>query len=304
MEPNMSIETNTTPKPPQPIKSVGAKARPNKKFAAKKGGKKPQKKPLPKLPLLNFISFELTSRKKSAAIIKINQLSSNAEGKLGFESFLFSNSGKEISEEAHSYHKITEAMLDGKPLVADHNFNKTQFIVFWDGEVARHLLRTNKVKKYAPIINLQTLARYLNDPPKPIKLIDYAKLVLPQKRLQLEIIMRNPNSKIEVLPNILQALQDKYLAKFGDNSHRFLSVMSRSKSRKDFDERLKKYMEIRKELDAKAAKFNKGKNKVTETQPSDNLVNGKKVINVTLSSSNGIKNPNNTIKVEIIKRKR
>lgn len=293
----MSIETTKSPTPNISKDSKGRKASP-KNSGGKKGGSKNLKKPAPKLPLYNFMSLELSSKKNSAAIIKINQLVGD-DNKLTPATSLFSNNGKEISDEALSYHKISAEMVANKPVVSEFDFNNTQFLVFWDGEVARNLLRTNKVKKYAPIINLQTLARHLNVIAKPIKLIDYAKEALPQKRLQLEIKMRNPNSKIDVLPDILDYIKRKYLAKFGDDSPRFLSVLSRAKNGKDFEERLNKYIAIRDELAEKAAKSNKGK-KPTDAPKTDATTSAKKVINVTMGLNS---NKNNTIKVAIVKRK-
>lgn len=311
MEPDMSIETITKPKQIASKPSMSFKpktAKPKKGFKPKNGTStvrktvnKNAKVVKPILPLYCFTSLELSSKKLSAAIIKINQLVGDGIS-CAPASALFSNNGKEISEEAFNYHKISADMLSDKPVAADFNFNKTQFLVFWDGEVARHLLRTNKVKKYAPIINLHTLARYLKDPAKPIKLVNYAKEVLPQKRLQLEIKMRNPNSKIDVLPDILAHIQSKYLDKYGDNSPRFLSVLSRAKSRQDFEERLNKFLEIKKVLDERASKSNKGKTQ-TQDVKADATTPAKRVINVTLNTGNGNKNSYNTIKVAVIRKK-
>lgn len=307
----MSIETTTKPKQIASKPSMRFKpktAKPKKGFKPKNSkstGKKPVNKNAkvekPVLPLYRFTSLELSSKKLSAAIIKINQLVGDGTT-CEPASALFSNNGKEISEEAFKYHKISADMISDKPVAADFNFNNTQFLVFWDGEVARHLLRTNKVKKYSPIINLHTLARYLNEPAKPIKLVNYAKEVLPQKRLQLEIKMRNPNSKIDVLPDILKHIQSKYLDKYGDNSPRFLSVLSRAKSRQDFEERLNKFLEIKKVLDERAAKSNKGKTQ-TQDAKADTTPPAKRVINVTLNTGNGNKNSYNTIKVAVIRKK-
>jgi hypothetical protein len=300
MEPVMSIETKTKPDFKKSYSSKDLKQKP--KVSNSKGSKTPTKEPAPVLPLYAYTSFELTSLKSSAAIIKISQRIGDQTNLICF-SALFSNNNKVINSEATSYHKITTNMLEDKPLASDYNFEKSQFLVFWDGEVARHLLRTNKVKNYAPIISLHTLARYIDKKANHRKLIDYVKDAFPQKRLQLEIKLRNPNCKVDMLPDLFEYIKNKYMEKYGDNSPRFLSVLSRAKSRKDFEERLAKYVEIRNTIEAKASKSKTNKNKETiDVQPVVTAP-AKKVINVTINPTTGSKSSNSTIKVAIVKRK-
>lgn len=257
-----------------------------------------KKKPGKNLPPLAFLVLDLTDKSLDAKIIKISQLIVHANGETELSYHLFNNGEQPISDQAYKYHKITAEMLKDKPDVSTFNFNQARNIVVWDGQVTRNILRKNGVKKFAPIINLHSLARYLEKVPEPIRLNDYALKVSPNKRNMLEFKLQKPENKVLVLPEIYKFISDKYLEVHTENSAGFLVAVGRSHNKKKFNESIKQYLAKREEFRAK----NVGKNKPKDeaTKPAEEAPK-KKIIVVAASQSQtkqGVK------KVTIVKRKK
>lgn len=272
---------------------VDSKAAPNKPDP-KKGFKKPfvrgqSRAPKKNLPPLAFMIFDLTDKSLDALIIKITQLTMFDNGETELQHHFFNNENRPISADAFAHHQITVEDLKDKPKLSTFNFNVAQNIVVWDGQVTRSILAKNGVTKFPPIINLHSLARYLEDVPKPIRLNDYALKANPKKRHQIEFQLKKAEKKVHVLPEIYEHIKAQYLTQHTESSPSFLVTVGKCRTKKLAIEAIKSYLEKRKQL-LKKKPFKNSNNH--QQKPDQKPETDKKVIvvNTTLSSSNqGVK---------------
>lgn len=269
------------------------KAAPKKPFK-KNGIKKPFSKgqsraPKKNLPPLAFMIFDLTDKALDALIIKITQLTVFENGETELQHHFFNNEDREISADAFAHHHITAEELKDKPKVTSFDFNVAKNIVVWDGQVTRSILAKNNITKFPPIINMHSLARYLEDIPKPIRLNDYALKANPKKRNQIEFQLKKAEKKIHVLPEIFEHLKSQYSEKYTENSPSFLVSVGKCRTKKLAMEAIKTYLAKRAEIQ-KNKPSQRGNKK--HVKPQQQTTADKKVIvvNTTLSQNNqGVK---------------
>lgn len=247
------------------IKQHQKKPSPSGKFQNKKvqNSRNAKAKESENLPPYAFLIMDLTGKSLDAKIIRITQLLLHKDGETEVTQHLFNNQNTAISDEAFKYHGIKAEDLQDKPSINTFNFFNAQNIVVWDGKVSTQLLRTNGVKKTAPIINLQSLARYSEPEPKPISLYNYAKKALTSKRHVISFLMQKNENKASVLRFVFEHLTDLYLKLHGVNSASFLASVGSCKTKKESIERIQKYLAYRERLN----KTNKGKHKQTVATP-------------------------------------
>lgn len=208
------------------------------------------------LPLYAFLIMDLTDLSRHAKIIRITQLLLHKDGETELTQHLFNNEDVEISDVAAKYHGITAEQLKGKPSISTFNFFAAQNIIVWDGKVSGQLLRVNGVKKTAPIINLQSLARYTEPDARPISLYNYAKKEITAKRHVLEFLMQKNENKATILRFAFDHIQTLYLKLYGADTPSFLASVGSCKSKKEAIERIKKFLDYRDRLNKTIAKQN------------------------------------------------
>lgn len=286
----MSATMKSTEKPSsKPFK----KSNSNKSF--KKGSKKGAVNK--NLPPLAFMILDLTSKSRDARIIKITQLKFFDNGESELSHHFFSNEDVEISAEAFAHHGITAEQLKDKPKLSSFDFNAAKNILVWDGQVTRNLLSKNGITKYAPLVNLQSLARYLEDVQSPIRLNDYALKAIPKKKNMLEFQLKKAENKIHVLPEIYKHIKGQYLEKYSEDCIPFLVTVGKARNKKLALEAIKSFLEKREQIQkikqAKAAKGNakhKAKQAIEPTKV--------EVVQTNLSQAN------QGVKAVVVKRKK
>lgn len=289
-------------------KSLGFKN--NRKATQAPKGKQNKHKLLPLEPdfELSFMVLDLTGKTTVDKIIRINQILVDKEGNTTYSEHLFSNGDTPINEEAASYHGITQEMLLNKPELSidSFNFKQAKNIVVWDGKVTQTLFKRNNINEYSPIINLQALARYLEVEPKPIKLIDYAVKCLAHKKFQVELMLRKPNNKIKVLPEIFDSLKRSYKDLYGEDKVSFLVTVGKANNKKTALASINAYLEKKEVLRKQREEYLKqypSKNE-TKTDISDD---GRKVIKVVInhnSTNNKNKGKSNPDSTNVVVRKK
>lgn len=266
----VNIHMNTTAKnPTQKNNPAGNKHAGNsgkrKPHNAQRNKPKPKVQVDPNLPPYAFMIIDLTDKSREAKIIRITQLLVHKDGETELTQQLFNNNGVAISDEAYKYHGISADDLKDKPNLDTFNFHAAKNIVVWDGKVSTQLLRGNGIKKTAPIINLQSLARYSEPVPKPISLYNYAKKSLVNKKHVIEFLMQKTENKVTVLQHTFDHISNVYLRLHGVNSAAFLAVVGSCKNKKESEERIKKFLEVKGKMDK-----SKPNNSAPSGTPSDN----------------------------------
>ena len=265
-------------------KSLGFKN--NRKATQAPKGKQNKHKLLPVEPdfELSFMVLDLTGKTTADKIIRINQILVDKEGNTTYSEHLFSNGDTPINEEAASYHGITQEMLLNKPelSVDSFNFKQAKNIVVWDGKVTQTLFNRNNINEYSPIINLQALARYLEVEPKPIRLIDYAVKCLAHKKFQVELMLRKPNNKIKVLPEIFNSLKRSYKDLYGEDKVSFLVTVGKANNKKTALASINSYLEKKEVLRKQREEYLKKHPLKNETK-TDISDDGRKVIKVVIN---------------------
>lgn len=234
---------------------------------------------------LAFLVLDLTGSSTSDEIIKVTQTLIAHDGSATTTKHLFRNTEYPISLEAFEYHGLSEFHLKEMHPLTNENFNFTlaENIVVWDGKVTKALFKNNGITKYSPIINLHALARYLEHEPKPIRLNDYALKALSQKKLQVEVLLRNPENKIKVLPEILEFLSKEYQEKFGENRNSFLVIVGKAHNKKNAMSDIATYLKKRDAIQSRISQF---KRKIEATEAEKPVKNeGRKVIQVVIKQN-------------------
>lgn len=194
------------------------------------------------LPPYAFLIMDLTDLSRHAKIIRITQLLLHKDGETELTQHLFNNEDVEISDVAAKYHGITAEQLKGKPSISTFNFFAAQNIIVWDGKVSGQLLGVNGVKKTAPIINLQSLARYTEPDARPISLYNYAKKEITAKRHVLEFLMQKNENKATILRFAFDHIQTLYLKSHGVNSADLLEAVGLCETKKESINCINKYL--------------------------------------------------------------
>lgn len=289
-------------------KSLGFKN--NRKATQAPKGKQNKHKLLPVEPdfELSFMVLDLTGKTTADKIIRINQILVDKEGNTNYSEHLFSNGDTPINEEAASYHGITQEMLLNKPelSVDSFNFKQAKNIVVWDGKVTQTLFKRNNINEYSPIINLQALARYLEVEPKPIRLIDYAVKCLAHKKFQVELMLRKPNNKIKVLPEIFDSLKRSYKDLYGEDKVSFLVTVGKANNKKTALASINSYLEKKEVLRKQREEYLKKHPSKNETK-TDISDDGRKVIKVVInhnSTNNKNKGKSNPYSTNVVVRKK
>lgn len=289
-------------------KSLGFKN--NRKAPQAPKGKQNKHKLLPVEPdfELSFMVLDLTGKTTADKIIRINQILMDKEGNTTYSEHLFSNGDTPINEEAASYHGITQEMLLNKPelSVDSFNFKQAKNIVVWDGKVTQTLFKRNNINEYSPIINLQALARYLEVEPKPIRLIDYAVKCLAHKKFQVELMLRKPNNKIKVLPEIFDSLKRSYKDLYGEDKVSFLVTVGKANNKKTALASINSYLEKKEVLRKQREEYLKKHPSKNETK-TDISDDGRKVIKVVInhnSTNNKNKGKPNPYSTNVVVRKK
>lgn len=253
------------------------------------------------LPPFAFLSFDLTSRSMGAKIIRISQILIDSKGQQHFSEHLFNNDGVAISEDVQEYLGLTESTLKNKPLLTSKTFDFkcAKNIVVWDGMVTKALLKNNGIIGYSPVINLHSLARYLEDVPKPISLKNFVLNNIPHKKIQLEILLRKPENKVKVLVDVYESLSQAYLNKYGVNKPSFLVVVGKSTNKKKALSNISAYLEIWAQENRTNNDYLKNPNEPLSGKFITDPGNKRKVISVNLGKSNDL----NAAKKVVVKKK-
>lgn len=255
-------------------------------------GKKPFNKAVQKKkvdqnkPPYAFVILDLNDKSIDAKIIRVAQLLVHKDGETTFTESYFNCGDKTISEEAASYHHINEAQIKDKPDISTFDFTQAQNLVVWDGQVTRNIFKHNDIKKYSPLINLHSLARYLEDVPKPIKMNNYALKIMPERKTILEFKLQKPENKVEVMPQILDHIKAQYKARYDEDRTAFLVTVGRSLNKANALKQIETYLTKRKELEAKFQKNRKTENKAEQAPEA-----GKRVIIAAAPASTQAKSP-------------
>lgn len=239
------------------------------------------------LPLLAFLSFDLTSKSIKAKIIRISQILIDRDGQQHFSEHYFNNNRVEISSEAYAYHGISAEMLRDKPKLSSKtfNFNCAKNIVVWDGKVSKTLLRNNDIIGYSSVINLHSLARYLEVDSRPIRLNDYALKNIPHKKFQLEISLRKPENKVKVLVDVFDHLRQAYLKQYGVDKTSFLVVVGKSPTKKEALVNIDAYLKIKDHHEKTKSDYLKNTNAI-KTNEVVETGNKRKIIVVNMNKKN------------------
>ena len=266
------MKTNNTPK--HPSKKIHSK----KPHSGKKLGGKNNKK----LPPLAFMIFDLSDKSINARIVKITQLIVDNDGETDLTHHYFNNEGHPVSEEAFAHHGVSDEFLKDKPKIESYDFNVAKNIVVWDGQVTRNILHKNGVSKFPSLINLHSLARYLEDVPKPIRLNDYALQANPGNKNMIEFRLKKSENKIHVLPSILKHIEARYLEVYNENSVPFLVTAGKQRNKKGALEAIKAFLDKRETLSKAKGRFKPNK---SNDQHKKEAAPAKKVIVVNTSAN-------------------
>lgn len=252
---------------------------------AKRKGKPAGKKgvTLPTRPPMAFAILDLTSKLPDAKIIKVSQIIVHPDGEKELSEHLFSNGDTPISAEATQYHGITAADLVGKPDVSTFDFSVARHLVVWDGKVIYRALKNNGVEKIPSIINMHALARYLEDEPKPIRLIDYALKANPTATHTLAFRLKKAENKIGIMISVYNFIKDEYEKKYKLNSNSFLTLVGRSKNKAAFNASVENFLKNHKPAPKKI--------KVVANDTAEIGSNGKKVIAVKINATAKVAKP-------------
>lgn len=267
-------------------KPINIKNNRNNKFKHPKSIGNKQKAALEPAFEFAFLIIDLTGKTTTDKIIRINQILVDKNGDSTYSQHLFGNGNTPITQEAFGYHGITESMLAGKPILTAESFDFKQAknIVVWDGKVTQTLLKRNNIASFSPIINLQALARYLEVEPKPIRLNDYALKSLSHKKYQVELMLRKPENKIKVLPEIFDYLQKRYNECYNESKVSFLVTVGKAPNKKIALASIATYMEKKEALNKQKEDYLKKHPSKVEKQP-ETQVEGKKVIKVVINQN-------------------
>lgn len=241
------------------------------------------------LPPLAFMIFDLTSKSQDARIIKITQLTVFNNGETELSHHLFNNEETPISEEAYAHHRLSAEDLKDKPKLSTFDFFVAKNIVVWDGKVTRNILRKHGITQFPSTINMQALARHIEGIPGAISLNSYALKASPKRKNIIEFMLKKPENKIHVMPEIYEHLKTQYLAKYDENSPAFLVTIGKCRTQKDALAAIKVFLEKRKIM--QKAKQNKGRGKphVKVNNQSQKPATEKKVIVINTSTNQGVK---------------
>ena len=286
------MKPNQAAKPTEQKKTAQS---PFKKTDSKAKGLKVNKN----LPPLAFMIFDLTSKSQDARIIKITQLTVFKNGETELSHHLFNNEETPISEEAYAHHRISAEDLKDKPKLSTFDFFAAKNIVVWDGKVTRNILRKNGITKLPSIINMQALARYLDGISGAISLNSYALKANPKKKNLIEFMLKKPENKIHVMPEIYEHLKTQYLEKHTENCASFMVTVGKAQNAKAAMEAIKVFLEKRTAIE-KSNKLKGGFNKTgTNNRASDAPQNDKNVIVVKTSQTQ----INQGVKAVVIKKR-